>query len=219
MLCYTTNNPTRMIKLKEMWHCRQKQSNIVNSMSKYTHAMKRKKIDSFEDLAEYDKDAMKILIELARITEPIPLEGTNIGLFGLTSTGKSTLLNTLLGQKIAETTTKITLYKEPRFTFWDVPGRNEEVFYFSMEYISFFKGLSRRLILIQATVKENSSMMKLLDEIGLRYAIVLNKFDKVEKEEQTAIENIVLKRVDNIFFCQCQTIADVSCLDGYEQVS
>jgi len=86
--------------------------------------MKRKKIDSFEDLAEYDKDAMKVLIELARITEPISLEGTNIGLFDLISTGKSTLLNTLLGQKIAEKTTKSTPYKGPRFTFWDVPGRN-----------------------------------------------------------------------------------------------
>jgi len=68
-----------------------------------------------------------------------------------------------------------------------------------MEYISFYKGLSRRLILIQATVKENSSMTKLLDEIRLRYAIVLNKFDKVAKEEQTAVENLALKRVDNIF--------------------
>jgi GTP-binding protein EngB required for normal cell division len=77
-----------------------------------------------------------------------------------------------------------------------------------MEYISFFKGLSRRLILIQATVKENSSMMKLLDEIGLRYAIVLNKFDKVEQEEQTEVqkqirsevEQIGLKGVENVFF-------------------
>jgi len=52
--------------------------------------------------------------------------------------------------------------------------------------------------------------MKLLDEIGLLCAIVPNKFDKAAKAEQTAVENFALKRVDIIFFCQCQTIADVS---------
>jgi GTP-binding protein EngB required for normal cell division len=123
------------------------------------------------------------------------------------------MLNTLLGQKLAETgvgetTTKITPYVGESFTLWDIPGRNDELSYFSMEYISFFKGLSRRIILIQATIKENSSMMKLLDEIGLRYTIVLNKFDKVEQEEQddvrkqirSEVEKIGLKGVENLFF-------------------
>ncbi|CAF4203316.1 unnamed protein product [Rotaria sp. Silwood2] len=141
------------------------------------------------------------------------MEGINIGLFGLTSTGKSTMLNALLGQKVAdtgvgETTTKIKPYNGTKFVLWDVPGRNDEVSYLSMEYISFFKGLSRRLILIQSTVKENSSMMKLLDEIGLHYDIVFNKFDKVEPEEQEAVKNqiqseikkIGLKGVDKLYF-------------------
>ena len=57
-----------------------------------------------------------------------------------------------------------------------------------MEYISFFKGLTRRLILIQATVKENSSLMKLLDELDLKYDIVFNKFDKVDEEEQAVLK-------------------------------
>jgi GTP-binding protein EngB required for normal cell division len=113
------------------------------------------------------------------------------------------MLNALLGQKVAETgvgetTTKITAYNGTAYTLWDVPGRNDEVSYLSMEYISFFKGLSRRLILIQATVKENSSMMKLLDEIGLRYDIVFNKFDKVEPEEQTGVKKQILSEVEKI---------------------
>jgi small GTP-binding protein len=188
-------------------------SQLYASFQKLSEELKRKKIDSFEALAEYDKEAMKVLIELARLTQPMPLEGSNVGLFGLTSTGKSTMLNALLGQKVAETgagetTTKITPYKGRKFTLWDVPGRNDEVSYLSMEYISFFKGLSRRLILIQATVRENSSMMKLLDELGLLYDIVFNKFDKVGKEEQdevkkqirSEVEKVGLKGVDNIFF-------------------
>ncbi|CAF4371078.1 unnamed protein product, partial [Rotaria sp. Silwood2] len=192
---------------------RERHAQLLEQYEKLNEEMKRKKIDSFETLAEHDKDAMKVFIELARSTEPIPLDGTNIGLFGLTSTGKSTMLNALLGQKVAgtgvgETTTKIKPYNGTKFVLWDVPGRNDEVSYFSMEYISFFKGLSRRLILIQATVRENSSMMKLLDEIGLHYDIVFNKFDKVEPEEQEAVKNqiqseikiIGLKRVDKVYF-------------------
>ncbi|CAF1180184.1 unnamed protein product [Rotaria sp. Silwood1] len=197
----------------ELVQYQQRHAELLGRYEKLNEEMKRKKIDSFESLAEHDKEAMKVFIELARLTEPMPLEGINIGLFGLTSTGKSTMLNALLDQKVAdtgvgETTTIITPYNGTKFTLWDVPGRNDEVSYFSMEYISFFKGLSRRLILIQATVRENSSMMKLLDEIGLHYDIIFNKFDKVEPEEQEEVKNqikseiksIDLKGIEHIYF-------------------
>jgi len=197
----------------EIAHYREQHAELLERYEKLIEVMKRKKIDSFEDLAEHDKESMKILIELARLTPPLQLEGNNIGLFGSTSTGKSTMLNTLLGQNVAptgvgETTTEIKAYQGSKFTLWDVPGRNDEVSYLSMQYISFFKGLTRRLILIQATVKENSSMMKLLDELGLHYDIVFNKFDKVDEEEQAAVRQqiqsevqlIGLKQVENVFF-------------------
>jgi small GTP-binding protein len=196
----------------EVAHYREQNTELLGRYEKLIAEMKRKKIDSFEALAEYDKDSMKVLLELARLTPPVPLEG-NIGLFGSTSTGKSTMLNALLGQKIAatgvgETTKEIKAYPGTGFTLWDVPGRNDEVSYLSMEYISFFKGLTRRLVLIQATVKENTSMMKLLDAIGLQYDVVFNKFDKVEPEEQTAvkeqiqaeIKQIGLKGFENVLF-------------------
>ena len=175
--------------------------------------VKRKKIDSFEELAQQDNEAKKVLIELAQQTAPVKMEGVNVALFGQTSTGKSTMLNALLGQNLAETgagevTMKIKAYPGTRYTLWDVPGRNDEVSYLSMEYISFFKGLTRRLILIQATVRENSSMMKLLDELDLGYDIVFNKFDKVDAEEQPIvkaqvekqIKELGLRKVGKVFF-------------------
>jgi len=192
---------------------RDRHAELLQNFEKLNAELKKKKIDSFEALAEQDKESMKILIELARLTQPMPMQGNNIGLFGLTSTGKSTMLNSLFGQKeaetgVGETTTEITPYQGSKYTLWDVPGRNDEVAYLNMEYIAFFKGLSRRLILIQATVKENSSMMKLLDEIGLHYAIVVNKFDSVNEEEQTTVrqqiknevDKVGLKGVDHVFF-------------------
>ncbi|CAF3885887.1 unnamed protein product [Rotaria sp. Silwood1] len=192
---------------------REKDSELFKRFDTFHMQLKRQKIESFEDLVKQDKEAKEVLVNLTQATRPAPLEGINIGFFGLTSTGKSTMLNSLLGQNVAdtgvgETTTKVTPYSGTEFTLWDVPGRNDEVSFFSMEYISFFKGLSRRLILIQATVKENSSMMKLLDEVGLHYDIVFNKFDKVEPDEQELvkrqineeIKHIGLKGIEHIYF-------------------
>ena len=182
-------------------------------MNKLRAELKDKKIESFEALAKQDEEATKALIVLAQKAQPMTMVGINIGLFGITSTGKSTMLNSLLGQKVAETgvgetTTRITPYPGTQFTLWDVPGRNDEINYLSLEYIAFFKGLSRRLILIQATVKENSSMLRLLDAIGLRYNIVFNKFDKVDGEDRASIQQQIrseiqslgLKGVDHVFF-------------------
>ncbi|CAF0879120.1 unnamed protein product [Didymodactylos carnosus] len=196
----------------EIARYREQHGELLERYEKLIEEMK-KKIDSFEDLAEHDKESMKILIELAPLTPPLPLKGNNIGLFGSTFTGKSTMLNALLDQNVAPTgvgeiTTEIKAYQGSTFTLWDIPGRNDELSYLSMEYISFFKGLTRRLILIQATVKENSSMMKLLDELGLDYDIVFNKFDKVDEEERTEVQKqirseiqlIGLKQVKNVFF-------------------
>jgi GTP-binding protein EngB required for normal cell division len=197
----------------EVARYRERNAELMESFTKLNADMKKKKIDSFEMLAEQDKEAKQVLIELARRTEPMPMEGKNIGLFGLTSTGKSTLLNKLLGADKAktghgETTLAIEPYTAPQYTLWDVPGRNDEIAYFNMEYIAFFKGLSRRFVLIQATVKENSSMMKLLDEIGLRYDIVFNKFDIIDDEDQPKVQQQIkqeiislgLKGVDRVFF-------------------
>ncbi len=48
---------------------REQHAEIYARYEKLSEEMKKKKIDSFEALAEYDKDAMKVLIELARITQ------------------------------------------------------------------------------------------------------------------------------------------------------
>ncbi|CAF2969060.1 unnamed protein product, partial [Rotaria sp. Silwood2] len=128
------------------------------------------------------------------------MEGENIAIFGLTSTGKSTLLNSLMGEKLAETgreetATRIQPYQGVQFTVWDVPGRNDEVIYISMQFISFFKGLTRRLIVIGFRVKDNSSTMKLLDEIGLDYDIVVNKFDIVDVDEREKFREQILGEI------------------------
>ncbi|CAF3312485.1 unnamed protein product [Rotaria socialis] len=103
------------------------------------------------------------------------------------------LANSLSGSKVAEigsgeTTMEIKPYHSERFTLWDIPGRNDEMSHLSMHYVGFWKGLTRRLVLITTTVKENTSTMKLLDAINLHYDIVVNKFDQVDEEERAKFQ-------------------------------
>ena len=165
--------------------------------------IKRKKIESFEELAQQDKEAKKVLIDLAQQTAPVKMEGLNVALFGQTSTGKSTMLNALLGQNLAETgvgetTTKIKAYPGTGYTLWDTAGRVDIESYLSTEYVSFFKGLTHRLILIQATVKENTNLMKLLDALNLEYDIVFNKFEKVDADEQPLVKAQIHKEIKEL---------------------
>ena len=191
----------------------QKNAELLARFQKLKEDMKARKINTFEALAQQDKEAVKLLIELAQLTEPMPLEGRNIAAFGLTSAGKSTLINAFLEQNVAitgygETTMQITPYPAKEYTLWDVPGNNDEILYITMEYISFFKGLTKRLVMIQSTIKENLSLIKLFDEINLEYDIVVSKFDLVEESEQQnfkdqiqrEVATLQLKKLNKIFY-------------------
>jgi len=189
----------------------------LKEMNKLLEELKKKQLNTFEDIENNDKKAKEALIRLAKQAAPFGMEGNNVALFGITSAGKSTMLNRLFGEKVAEvgigeTTIKMTSYKTKDFILWDIPGKNDEVSYMSLQYISFFKGLTRRLILVTNTLKENSSMMKLLDAIGLDYDVVVNKMDlypedqipkfceKIRKEKET----IGLKGLGRIFFLSAE---------------
>jgi len=62
--------------------------------------------------------------------------------FGLTSTGKSTMINKLIGFDLAETTQEIETYDGRGYRLFDIPGRNDDISYFSMKYIAFWKGFT-----------------------------------------------------------------------------
>lgn len=171
------------------------------------------KIESFDDLKRFDEKSASAFKELAQKTDPIKLEGRSFGFFGVTSTGKSTIINSLLGQKIAEvgageTTTKIVKYPGENFELYDIPGRNDEMSYFSMEYVAFWKGLTNRLIVITATFKEMTKVLSVLDAVNLSYDIVVNKCDNVPSQEWDQFKNKIkneaqtlgLKGVKHIWF-------------------
>ena len=186
---------------------------ILDDDPELAQTMKTIDTDSFETLAEQSQRAADALIRLARQTKPIPLEGNQFALFGSTSTGKSTMVNVFVGTDVAktgvgETTTVITPYPGPNFVVWDIPGRNDEVSYMTMQCVALLKGLKRRVILVKNTLKENSHLMRFLDANGLHYVVVVNQMDLIDEDarppfmekiraEKTKLD---LKGCDDIFF-------------------
>jgi len=161
------------------------------------------KIETFADLERFDEASAAALVELAKRTAPITLNGRNFGFFGITSTGKSTIINKLIGRDVAEvgageTTTHIEKYEGRNFKLFDIPGRNDEMNYFTMEYIGFWKGLTNRLFVITATLKEMTKVLGLLDAINLPYDIVVNKFDFVPSQERDTLKEKIRKEVQTL---------------------
>ncbi|CAF1532252.1 unnamed protein product [Didymodactylos carnosus] len=176
--------------------------------------LKEQQLDSFEKLKAYDHRAANALVELASQTRAMVLEGRTVALFGVTSSGKSTIINKLLNSKVAavgvgDTTKAIQPFNGNGYCLYDIPGRNDDLSYFTSEYISFWKGLTHRLVTIQSTLREMTKVFSLLDAMDLRYDIVVNKFDLIEDANEAEafrqqIRNEVhecgLKGVNKIFF-------------------
>jgi small GTP-binding protein len=186
---------------------------LAQQFQELVKKMEDQQINSFDDLQRLDRKNADALIQLAKEVVPIEMSGINVAIFGITSTGKSTIINKLLGKDMAavgigETTKEVQHYDGVGYRLIDVPGRNDDIQYFSADYISFWKGLTYRLVAITHTVKEMTKVFKLLDAINLNYDIVVNKFDQVDPEEADAfkeqlrqeIKDAGLKGVNRIFF-------------------
>ncbi|CAF1159430.1 unnamed protein product [Adineta steineri] len=205
-------------KLVEQLQQFQKQN--ADILAKYNELIKRMEnqdIDSFEDLQRFDRKGAEVLIRLASQTAPLPMQGRNFGFFGLTSTGKSTIINKLIGKNLAEvgageTTQEIQPYEGQGYRLYDIPGRNDDLSYFSMEYIAFWKALTARIVVITSTIKEMTKVFRLLDAIQLRYDIIVNKFDLVNLEEREKVKvqikqeiiNCKLQGVNHIWFISAE---------------
>ncbi|CAF4982055.1 unnamed protein product [Rotaria sp. Silwood1] len=167
---------------------------------------------SFDDILKDEKRRQKALAKLARKTGSIKRQGNNIGIFGLASTGKSTMVNSLLGKTVAETgvgetTKEITEYHGMGYTLWDTPGLDAKP-NIPILLPCLLIDPVLRANLIQYTIKENLNLIRLFDDLGLGYDIVVNKFDDIDEDEQSQfqyqiqreIELYQLKQKKNIFF-------------------
>ena len=153
------------------------------------------------------------LHQLAKDVVPRQLFGYHIGLLGNTATGKSSMVNTLMGSIVTSgSTTQVQVRERGNYHVYDFPGQNDDFSYFSKDCISLMKGLTRRLVLVTATVKEMKRLVNLFEAIDLHYDFVVNKLDLVDLGERPAfvekirgeINEAGWKNVDHIWFVSAE---------------
>ena len=139
-----------------------------------------------KDLADAQAKAQQAEADRLAIAQHIPaieITGRSIGLFGLISSGKSTLVNSLLGRQeakvgLGDTTTLVTPYQGIGYTLWDAPGYSDEYDYTTgTEQVAFLKALSLRIVVVTATINSIIKFLTLLQQLSLPTVIVVNKCD------------------------------------------
>jgi len=65
------------------------------------------------------------------------------------------------------------------------------------ESICDLKSVEKRLLVITSTVKDITKLARFLDQLNLRYAIVFNKFDLVDGEEQEQLKTLRYTNINN----------------------
>ncbi|CAF1420850.1 unnamed protein product [Didymodactylos carnosus] len=177
--------------LAELQEYRKQNAALLQQYKDLIKKLEEQNIDSFEDLEKFDKKGAEALVKLALQTPAQQFQGKQEAATGY-----------------GETTTVVQPYDGRNYRLFDIPGRNDDLSYFSMEYISFWKGLTKIFVLITISVKEMTKVFRLLDAINLRYSIIVNKFDLVPAEQreqfkekiQLEVRTCGLKGVDRLFF-------------------
>jgi GTP-binding protein EngB required for normal cell division len=153
--------------------------------------LQQHEINSLDELEAKDRTRFERIIALARSLEPAPIRGCYIGFIGNTSVGKSSLINSCIGEEVCETGLgQVTLEPKPynsppsALLFWDLPGKNDDISYLRAPYISTMKSMAFIGVVITATVSEITSVLRLLQALQVSYHIIVNKVDQARNHQQ-----------------------------------
>jgi GTP-binding protein EngB required for normal cell division len=188
---------------QELNRLRQENVALENKIKKVILREVKQTIETFEDLQRLIQQRAEAFVRLATKAPFIPTQYVNIGFIGKTSSGKSTLINSLFGEDLAKvgagaTTTEIEAYEGLGYKLYDTPGLDDDLTYLDEEHTHFWKLMTARVIVVTNTMKEMTRVLRFLDGIHLRYDIVVNKFDMVEPAERKILEATIRQQIIDI---------------------
>ena len=174
------------------------QQRLQKALEKLEKQLKEKADDEKE--GDVGVTSIRKIFKLAKKIPPRRLRGINIALFGINGVGKSSLVNAFTNTTAApigptNATTTITGYQGSNFTIFDLPGLNDDVSYFDQKYIALLKGVSHRVVVVTATVKQMKKLINLFEYLELSYDIVVNKFDLIDVDGRKAFQAKIRKEV------------------------
>ena len=118
--------------VEELKAYREQNGKLVEQYADIVKKMEEKKVTTFDELQEKSNAVAADLVRLAKETQPVPMTGNNIGFFGITSSGKSSVVNQLLGPdadkhaEVGKNETTKAVEKFParngQYTLYDLPG-------------------------------------------------------------------------------------------------
>jgi GTP-binding protein EngB required for normal cell division len=151
-------------------------------------------ITSLDDLERVNKKQFESVVSACEGVVAAPKANTRAGFFGATSSGKSSMINQLAGAEdlcevgFGHTTLQATEHSvNPFMSFFDMPGKNDDLGYLNVNTVSLLKSMDFIGIVVVATAMEMSSIMRLLVRLRLNFYVIVNQIDnKVSRPEPYA---------------------------------
>lgn len=160
--------------------------------------LKEQEVVAMSDPREYVSKKKEVFEKYLAILRETPIEARlpeefrdlkNIGFIGPTSSGKSTLLNTLARSKVAKTGVgQTTLDIAPvlrvhDYQLWDFPGSNDEIEYLDYKFLAFLTCFTKIYVLFDSDVRACLNILRLLDSLKIPMALLRTKCDIYDPSE------------------------------------
>lgn len=181
--------------------------------------LKRKEIEmkAKEEMEKAANLPQAMLFRMCNETAALPLVGRNVGYYGVTSAGKSSIINSCMGTAVCATgrgeiTREITPYRHAALdiTYWDIPGSNDRVSYMRTNMIALLKSLTIVVVVVTNTSNEMSKFIELLDHLNKPYLVLVNKIDQVDAQDLSQFKNVIHAEMQQAGNKMCQGVFFVS---------
>lgn len=186
-------DPATLQKYEEQDKELKKQKNLIEDLQKKVQENEIRNPDDYKEQCEKSFGTLCALATNIPATNVLQYRDlVCVAFYGQTSTGKSSLINLIMGQKVAEvgpgeTTMNITPYIAPhgRLCLYDYPGNNDEISYYSGDILSLAKSMDLSCVLFTSTIKTNLKYCRLLTSMKCSFVALLTQTDNPKWTEES----------------------------------
>lgn len=131
------------------------------------------------------------------------IPGTSVVILGRSGSGKSSLINILAQKQVApigyaNTTKELTCYHENDLTLFDTKGVSDDHTFKTLKDVNFLKQMSHRILVINHTLREVSTLVQMFECLYLSFSVVVTKCDLVPAEEANRFPSAVLEEIEEM---------------------
>ena len=151
----------------------------IEEMEKRKDIMDREK---YEEVMERSRNAF--IQYVLKMQKPPRYPKASVAVLGMAGTGKSSLINVLVGEKVAETGTAVCtdkfqlVHQGQRTDYYDVPGADDRYSYYNVQRLQQAQPLHLIVILYIKRVSSVLNLEELIHALGVPYVLVRSHLDQ-----------------------------------------